>query len=259
MHFLLPADPFAATTPDAAYADEAIALRERGCGVSLFSFEDFESGAFKPRPALPAAAEVIYRGWMLNVANYTRLQESVASCGAQLRTSAAHYRRCHYLPEWYAACADLTPKTLFAAEGDDYAALVASTEWRSYFVKDHVKSLTTARGSVAHAAAEIAEIVALIRQYRGHVEGGICIREYVDLRPESEQRFFVINGTAFASAGMPPAIVEDVARRIESPFFSVDVARTMDGKPIVIELGDGQVSDRKDWPVDRFAAILCAE
>lgn len=34
----------------------------------------------------------------------------------------------------------------------------------------------------------------------------------------------------------------DLARSIESNFFTMDIAKTIEGKWIVIELGDGQVS-----------------
>jgi len=42
-----------------------------------------------------------------------------------------------------------------------------------------------------------------------------------------------------------PKIVQTIAPRIDSPFFSVDVVLSTDGTPRLIELGDGQVSDRK--------------
>lgn len=60
----------------------------------------------------------------------------------------------------------------------------------------------------------------------------------------------------FSYSGVVPEIVECIAARIDSPFFSVDVVLSSKGRPRLIELGDGQVSDRKNWPASRFVAIL---
>jgi hypothetical protein len=48
------------------------------------------------------------------------------------------------------------------------------------------------------------------------------------------------------------------AQRIASPFFSVDIAERRDGVLRIIELGDGQASDRKHWPVTRFVQMLAS-
>jgi hypothetical protein len=43
------------------------------------------------------------------------------------------------------------------------------------------------------------------------------------------------------------------------PFISIDVAEREDGVLRLLEIGDGQVSDRKKWGLQRFAAMVCAE
>jgi hypothetical protein len=88
------------------------------------------------------------------------------------------------------------------------------------------------------------------------VEGGVCVRELEDLLPETEERYFVLRGKAHARDGVVPSIVQDVATRIQSPFFSVDIVLNNDGIPRLIELGDGQVSDRKKWSVEAFISML---
>ena len=256
MHFLLPADPFDRASPDEAYAEEHVALQEAGLPVSLFSFEDFESGTFKVRPAIPDGAQVIYRGWMLTLADYKRLAAALEQRGARLITSPEQYRLCHHLPGWYSVCSDLTPRTVFFEEGADPSLCLTALGSAPYFVKDYVKSLTTERGSVARSIEEVTEIVRLLKQFRGHVEGGVCVREFIELKPETEDRFFVVNGQPMGKSDEVPAIVAQVAARVASPFFSVDVASRMDGNLIVIELGDGQVSDKKSWPAGRFVEAL---
>ncbi|MDO2128204.1 ATP-grasp domain-containing protein, partial [Escherichia coli] len=53
-----------------------------------------------------------------------------------------------------------------------------------------------------------------------------------------------------------PPRVEQEAQRIDCPFFSVDVVESTNGELRLMELGDGQASDRKQWPAACFAAML---
>jgi hypothetical protein len=105
--------------------------------------------------------------------------------------------------------------------------------------------------------AEAPAVIAEMRDYRGEIEGGICVRRVEEFIPESEQRYFVLHGTGYAaSEGAPlPDIVRQCAERIPSKFFSVDVARRQDGALRVVEVGDGQVSDLVGWSPLAFAAM----
>ncbi len=256
MRLLYPCDPFEKKKPDEAYEEEFNAAAAAGLACSLYSAEDFELGEFKPRPPLIEGEEVIYRGWMLTPENYARLQSAVEGKGGRMLTTSGQYRHCHYLPEWYSLCKELTPKTLFLNRDADFSAELAGLGWQGYFVKDHVKSLTTSRGSVAKTAGEVAEIVALIEKFRGQVEGGVCIREFEALRHETEERYFVFKRKTFARDGVVPEIVDRIAACIDSPFFSIDIVLSAKGEPRLIELGDGQVSDRKKWPAPRFVDMF---
>ncbi|MDQ1921900.1 ATP-grasp domain-containing protein [Massilia pseudoviolaceinigra] len=253
---LFPCDPLNRRVADEAYAEEFDAARAAGFACSLFSFEDFEAGQFKTQPALCGGVKVLYRGWMLTPDSYARLHDATAEHGCAMATSPTQYRHCHYLPEWYALCKEFTPETVIVARDADFAAAVDGRNWPAYFVKDYVKSLTTQRGSVAATPQEIADVVGLIETYRGAVEGGVCIRKFEQLQADSEERYFVLHGQAHGRDGSAPELVHEIARRIESPFFSVDVVASSRGELRLIELGDGQVSDRKQWPVGRFMAML---
>ena len=256
MRLLYPCDPFEKKTPDEAYLEEYVAAQAAGWSCSLYSAEDFELGEFTPRPLLTAGEEVIYRGWMLTPDKYAQLQLAIERKGGLAFTSADQYRRCHYLPGWYSLCEDVTPKTIILDKNADFTAELANQNWSAYFVKDYVKSLTTSRGSIAKTAEEVIEIVSLIEKYRGQIEGGVCIRQYEDLRVDTEERYFVFKKRAFGRGGTVPKIVEQIAARIDSPFFSVDIVLASDGTPRLIELGDGQVSDKKKWATDRFVEIF---
>lgn len=162
MRLLFPSDPLDKAAADDVYGEELDAARSLGLPCSLFSFEGFEAGEFRPRPAFQAGEEVIYRGWMLKPEGYSRLHASILERGGTPKTSPAQYRRCHYLPEWYPLCEDFTPATVVLARDADFATALADKPWSAYFVKDYVKSLTTQRGSIARNPEEIAEIVSLI-------------------------------------------------------------------------------------------------
>lgn len=256
MQLLYPCDPFDKSQPDETYAEEFHAARMAGLTCFLFSAEDFETGEFRPRPVNLFTGQVLYRGWMLTPARYAQLEQAIAAKNATLLTTAQQYRQCHYLPEWYETCRDVTPDTIFLARNDDFEAALASTGWQACFVKDYVKSLTTSRGSIARNADEVREIISLIERYRGQIEGGICVREFEELLPETEERYFVLNGQAYARDDVIPDIVLDIARRIDSPFFSIDIVLNSNGIARLMELGDGQVSDRKKWDVAKFVEIF---
>jgi hypothetical protein len=105
--------------------------------------------------------------------------------------------------------------------------------------------------------SEAPAVIAAMREYRGEIEGGICVRRVEPFLPETEQRYFVLHKTVYAaSEGSPvPDIVRQCAERVPSKFFSFDVARRRDGVWRVVEVGDGQVSDLVGWSPKAFAAM----
>jgi hypothetical protein len=195
---------------------------------------------------------------MLPLEQYAVLTQQLADRKAPVLTSVWNYRICHHLPGWYDQLKAHTPDTVFTDENADFAAALAHKTWAGYFVKDYVKSLSTGRGSSCSSTADIGNIVHDIRHYRGCIEGGVAIRELETFQPDTEERYFVFNGKAFSRDGEVPPLVETVSRQIDSPFFSVDTVLRSDGELRVVELGDGQVSDRKHWPVGTFLEIFSA-
>ena len=258
MKFLYPSDPFDKKSPDEDYREEYEAALFAGLSCCLFSLEDFELGDFRPRPALETGASVLYRGWMLTPGKYSKLCDAIRGKGAGPLTSPEAYAHCHHLPNWYEICKEFTPQTVFLPRDTDFVQALSGLEWPGYFVKDYVKSLTTSRGSLASTPNDVAEVVGLIERHRGQIEGGVSVRRFESLAPDTEERFFVLHGEAYGRNHSAPDIVQRIADVIASPFFSADVVAATDGTLRLIELGDGQVSDRKQWPADRFVQILQA-
>jgi hypothetical protein len=95
-----------------------------------------------------------------------------------------------------------------------------------------------------------------MKQFRGTVEGGFCVRRVEEFLPDTERRYFVIEGVPHAAEGEVPAIVHECAKRLQKRFYSVDVVRRADGPLRIVEVGDGQVSDLVGWSPERFAEVL---
>jgi len=255
VHLLYPSSPLRARLPDEQFAAEVEAVRA-GFELSLFSLEDFQAGTFRAVPSLPPNTVVLYRGWMLSSAEYEQLVSALADGGTQPFTSTQTYLASHHLPNWYAAIADLTPETRVYPVECDLEAELRTLGWREFFIKDYVKSLKTSVGSRISKPEQVAAMVADMKQFRGVVEGGFCVRRVEEFLPETERRYFVIEGVAHAAEGEAPAIVQECAKRLKSRFYSVDVVRRTDGELRIVEVGDGQVSDLVGWSPEQFADAL---
>lgn len=256
MRILYPCNPLNPQEPDQPFTDEWVAVQQLGISVSLFAYDDLSFGDFKPRPRIESGETVLYRGWMFNLIAYQAFTDLIYKSGGKTVTSAAEYAHCHHLNQWYSACADLTPETVFLEKGSNYLEQISHLNWDAYFIKDFVKSNTDAQGSIANTPEQAINIIERIEQYRGELEGGIAVRRVEQFLPQSEQRYFVVNGTAYSPTSTVPALVQTVTERIDAPFYSVDIAQTLEGQERIVELGDGQVSERKTWSLDRFVKML---
>jgi hypothetical protein len=254
LHFLFPTgSDFNA--PDEMFADQLEALTAAGFTASLCS--DAVLAGVKPLRGVPAGSTVVYRGWMVTADEYAALVRAIERSEARTFTSPAEYLSAHHLPNWYPLLTELTPETHVFPGDADIEAELRALGWGTYFLKDYVKSLKTARGSVVRDPADAPAVIAEMREYRGQIEGGICVRRVEEFEPQSETRYFVLRGVGYAASDADPVpeVVRWCAERVPSPFFSVDVVRRRDGQLRVVEVGDGQVSDLVGWSPKAFARI----
>jgi hypothetical protein len=193
---------------------------------------------------------------MLSAVEYADLSTNMTNCGAIPFTDLNAYLASHHLPNWYPKITDLTPETRFFPLDADLKSELRALAWPEFFIKDYVKSLKTATGSRISKPEQIDELVAKMKQFRGSIEGGFCVRRVEDFISESERRYFVVNGVPNAESGEVPEIVHECARRLPNRFYAVDVIQRADGRPRIVGIGDGQVSDLVGWTPNRFAKIL---
>lgn len=262
MRVLYPSNYGDVKTVESMYAEEmGYMLAKAGASAVTFSMEEFEAGKFRKYGVIEKD-QVLYRGWMMTPNNYKRLYDDVQSCNANMITTPAQYHMCHWIPGWYYEVKDFTAKSFFIHLNDlelmpdkeliGYAnTMVGGTK---FFVKDFVKS--AGLKSVAESSGAIRDAFRAVEKSRGFAEGGICIRAFEVYKQGSERRYFVFNGEAFSSDGIVPNVIQVCAKTIKSPFFSVDIAEREDGVLRIIEIGDGQVSDLKEWSAKDFVKIF---
>lgn len=266
MILLYPCEPFELTKVDAAFAEEYELFMLAGYDVRLMNFEDILFR--KPLKVYPKIEEgsfvpVLYRGWMLNAGQYARYCRQLRMLGGSPVVGSTAYSETHWLPGWYDKLQEVTASSTFIFRSEyrtfeDLKLWLDELDWSEpKFIKDFVKSNTDKSGSVAYCANEAMAILCELETHRGSLEGGVSLRDFKHFASGSEKRFFVINGIPYSPNNKEvPEVVTLAAQRIESPFFSVDVATRIDGVVEIVELGDGQVSDIKEWPLLNFATII---
>lgn len=245
---LYPNDYFAHRECDPLFSQEYAAATKANIRTCLFNFEEFVFDySFKIIGQLNRGDAVVYRGWMITPEQYHMLYMCLQRRGVRMVVDPETYNLCHHLPKWYPLISDFTAETVMVSADD----IIVHSEWDAVFVKDFVKSLGRDR-SVARSPLEINNIIDLLKRERYGVEGGICLRHFEEFVDGSEKRIFVVNGVPYCSEGTVPLFVHNVVEVIRSPFFSIDVAVRQDGFMRVVEIGDGQVSDLKEWDVNDF-------
>lgn len=258
-HFLFPSTPFLIKEVDEGYAHEQEQVESLGLPFSFIDIEELNLGKLKLSKHISSihASHIIYRGWMLREKQYSMLDKLLQSNDKSLLTNTSDYLSSHYITGWYESCKDYTMPTIFA-EKDNVSQIMQEKGWSSAFVKDFVKSFTTTQGSVANSIVEACDIAKQIDEYRGGIEGGIALREVTALNSDTEERYFVFQGKAYGrnKESPIPQIVLDITKLHTQPFYSVDIVKTISGKDILIEIGDGQVSDIKKWHVEDFYQIF---
>ncbi|MBU1219487.1 ATP-grasp domain-containing protein [Myxococcota bacterium] len=256
MRVLFPYNPLNEKEADGPFCDEYLFLREMGMECSLFDYDSLSFDEFRPKPRIGNGDVVLYRGWMLDPITYVKLSNLVERCGGQMLTDPDNFLKSHHLPGWYDSVAQFTPETILVENEEEAVLRAEKTGWEKFFVKDFVKSNYSERGSIAYSPQEVLEIIALIREHRGEIEGGIVLRKVEEFVSESEVRYFVFNGKPYSPNGFVPHLVAEIAKLHKAPFYSIDVVERTDGELRLIEIGDGQVSDRKNWDTDIFCKVL---
>lgn len=249
MTLIVPADPLRPRRADSHFAAEAAAAREIGVDVVLVDHDRLARGE---AVAVPPGG--VYRGWMLRSEHYALL--------TGMRTSAEQYRRAHELPGWYDVLAPVTPESVWT-KGFSYADFDlarASLGAGPAVLRDYTKSMK----HYWHEAAFIPDLAddaawavasRFVELRDDDLTGGFVLRRFEDFTPP-ELRTWWVDGVCRIVGPHPDLLadtvvpqldlsdIEPLVAKLGLPFVTVDVVLRADGVWRVVELGDGQVSDR---------------
>jgi hypothetical protein len=273
---LVPTDVLHPRRPDEHFAEEAEAARDAGLEVFLVDHDALTTpdGAARAVARVAGEGEAVYRGWMLRSEQYRRFADALSGRGVTLRTTAEQYRRAHEFPGWYAALAAHTPASAWTDGEDrtDFDRARVDLGGGPAVVRDHVKSMKHYWREAAYipdlADADAAWTVASrLRELReDEFVGGFVLRRFEEFEG-AEVRTWWVDGECRLIGAHPDspgesAVVEPEPFRgavasLGLRFITVDLARRSDGAWRIVELGDGQVSDRPTTvpPADLIVAV----
>ncbi len=280
MRLLFCANPLDRQRPDPLYAREMDAARAAGFDCSLLNFEaltDEHDAEAAVRHIAPADEQEpgVYRGWMLRPEAYARLHAALAARGIALINTPAAYRHCHYLPESYPIIQGHTPRSVWLEASAGLAIEQIMQALQPFgdapvIVKDYVKSRKHewAEACYIPSAADRSAVERVVTRFLAlqgdDLSEGLVFREFVPFEPLTQHpksgmpltrefRLFFLDGTLLLAAAywdegeygdlQPPVErFADIARSVQSRFFTMDVAKRLDGEWLIVELGDGQVA-----------------
>ena len=227
--------------------------------------------------------QAIYRGWMLKPFEYQDFYNALLQKNIQLVNTPIEYQFCHYLPDSYSVIEAFTPQTTFIADNTDGTDITQLAEFHAQLdvfgkspiiVKDYIKSQKHYWSEAcfipnASDRKQVEKVVKRFLELQGEdLNEGLVFREFVELEKltthsksgmplTKEFRLFVKDGEVIAcfnywDEGDYEDVLPDltpfkeVIPQIQSRFFTMDIAKKVDGGWIIVELGDGQVAGLPD-------------
>jgi hypothetical protein len=278
MLFVLCRDPLEPARPDRSFQFEVAEIERLGSAYILVDHDALVRGddvaqVVRRVSDQPEPVAAMYRGWMMTPPQYHVLYDALASRNIRLVNDPDQYRHCHYLPESYPIIERLTPRSVWIT-GDLSIDRIMETLIplgdQPVIIKDFVKSRKHEWADacfIPSAADRVAveRVVSRFLKLQGDdLNEGLVFREFVEFRPvgvhpksgvplTEEYRIFWLDAQPiflspyweageYAGISPPLELFAETAAAVKSRFFSMDVARRIDGTWFIVELGDGQVS-----------------
>ncbi len=273
MIILFPSEPFSPKEVDSSLKPEYEAAKLVGFKIFLFDHDEFVKND-KLITNLPINPEIEYnpiiiRSWMLKIEQYATLYGRLFGRGYTLVNTPREYENCHHFPSYYSDIKEHTAKSTWGPSWEREVIDIA----RKYMfldgecdllIKDYVKS---AKGNPdlfilkkELNSDEFYERVERFVKERGNLfEKGIVLKQVIDLKKyegqTNEWRIFFLNQEPISIGFNSEKLIgqsrpslsslvkfHELGKKIESNFFTMDIAEKEDGEWIVLEMGDGQVS-----------------
>lgn len=279
MRIIFCSNPLENNKPDFGYEKEYSIAQACGFTVELFDFEEliYNDNLIKAIKKISHAEKeeiAIYRGWMLKPHYYEKFYEALKEKNIILINNPAQYIHCHYFPESYEIIRDFTPFSIWLKKEElNYERIYEEIKkfgTKPVIIKDFVKSFKERWEEAcfipdASDKDHVKKVMDRFLELQGDdLNGGLIFREFVKLEflslcskstmPLSKEfRMFILDGKPllilnYWDEGDYGEVLPDlsnflqVAEKIKSRFFSMDIAVKEGGEPVIIELGDGQVA-----------------
>lgn len=261
---LFPCNPLDRKSVDVDFHEEANACTLLGIKWFLFDHEEFvKSETISGN--LPINGDkntILLRSWMLKGRQYNILVNELEERNFSIINSHSCYINCHHFPNVYEYIKQYSSKAIwFRSLIDDERAIKL---WQSLdsdvILKDYVKSekdnpdlfILSKNLSNDDFWNKILKFI----DARGKLfNEGIVLKELVTLKKynnkTNEWRIFILDkkivsckNNSNLSESVRPDIkfLNEIIEKIESNFFTIDIAEKEDGSWMILETGDGQVS-----------------
>lgn len=258
---LYPCSYFDIKKPDEDYAfeyNEAVHFPE--IQVLFYHYDDFVDGkGLKFYPKFFDEGIGIYRGWMLQTARYKELYDELLLRGVKLINNPKEYESCHEFPSAYPAIRKYTPGIRVFQRNEPIDWKSVKETFGRFMMKDYVKSVKGTDFPVYFDSSWSDEELERLKEKFIQIRGplfvkGFVLKEFVNLKKNhevtNEYRVFYLDGKPISispnsNQKVGNRVPEELVRELPllpSHFYTVDFAELEDGRWIVIEIGDGQVS-----------------
>jgi len=265
------------------YENEYKYALENGFDVQLINFEELlnknTERALKNIPKNDNTELAIFRGWMLKPEYYELLYNGLKNKNIKLINNPDEYINCHFFPYSYEIIKENSPKSIWfeitkEIDFDEVMEKLKIFNGKSIIIKDYVKSQKHKWKEACFINSsndknEVEKIVNKFIELQGsELNKGLVFREYHELEfigehskskmpLTKEYRMFFLNGELITKynywdEGFYSSELNDltkfisIASKIKSNFFTMDIAKTVNGEWLIIELGDAQVSGLPD-------------
>ena len=238
-----------------------------GLAIYDFPFETF----FACRHPVFRPDEVTSIGRFGVTEDYRGLYDKLLREGIRLVHSPEQWALASELPRWYELLHDLTPRSVWFSKPPPVEEIEAQFQWPIFVKGSRQTSRHKAALSILRSPDDYRNAMEVFQKDRIlHWQEVVC-REFVPLRPvpvgnsaadvipaSFEYRTFWWRGQCVGAGPYWAAVTEydwteaeeqaalavagEAARRLALPFLVVDVAQTVEGRWIVIEVNDAQES-----------------
>ena len=261
---IYPKNYFSSSLPDEVFEAEYEVVKSLGIPVAFY---DQESLNFDNKVKIfnldKEVDSYIYRGWMLAENEYKKIENSLESRGTLLSITTEEYLKSHSFENWYYAFEDFTFPSVIINDPTNKAEIehaISALSSEKFFVKDFVKSIADPDASIANTPDDLhITIKNYLRERESYLMGKIVVREFIELNQNiAEIRTWWVNGALCLITSHPNFTDKSIPDISEVEFYletlkphvsdfgelfvSIDIAKTMTGEWVIVEVGNGQVS-----------------